>query len=333
MSADEKTSLLDNVVGVDKRQFKGYPTSTLYCAQATKMLVIFGVTLTITALVLAFSAGAVSVDSVTVKHSELPFSRAVICPSWGQEGMTLDVKGVEVGNLFTSSYPTWKPVGFTSATCPPFKYYKFKREKPFLATMTELEAVNKMGCVCIDQNLTLAARDVGKDFVKVALSASFEIDPTKMLSIGFNDGGDDYPGDWNYVGLGVRTVGDLTLEENIYGRTPLTQGDSVKLFTMGVKNVLPLPESQMVKGADTEVVLSFGSYYENQILDIAAIFSIFGILSFVAIIVATLNSLQVFNLCFPDKVNEDDPQQLEPAWIFQVSCGSCFSCCRPRDSN
>lgn len=314
---------------VDGKQFNEFPNSTLQCARCTWITIVIGVTSTLIALTIAFFHGTVEVESQTVKSDKMPLRRIVICPSWGQAGMSLDVKALELGNLFTTNYPDWRRQNFTAQKCPPFKFYKFKRETPYLSDMRELNEVNQMGCVCIDSDVMLAPKSVGKDFARLALNAKFTNDPTKMLSIGLNGGGDDYPGDWNYVGLGVRTVADLTLETYIYGRTPLTRGTGIELFTLGVKNVLTLG-SPKVDGADTEVVLAYGSYYENQILDYSAVFSFFALVSFVAIVVAVINSMQIFNLCFPESVDPDDPQQLQPSMLFQSTLGLCFSCCRKK---
>jgi len=294
------------------------------------IIIVGGVLVTIGALILGFWHGHLEVETTTMKHDNLPLRRVVICPSWGQKGMSLNVKSVMVGNLFTSNEPDWRKQNFTVKQCPPFKYYKFKRETPYLSDMKELQEVNRMGCTCIDSDVILYPHAVGKDFARLALSAEFTKDPTKMLSIGVNGGGDDYPGDWNYVGVGYRTVADLMLETYIYGRTPLSRGTGIQLFTLGVKNVLTLPESQRVDDADTEVVLAYGSYYDNQIMDFTAVFSFFAVVTFLAIIFATVNSINIFYLCFPEVVDPNEPQQLEPSMIFQWTLGQCFGCCRKR---
>jgi len=323
---DEEIGFADRIV--DQRQFQLYPWATLQCARCVWICILGGVLVTIAALLFGLFHGRLEVETTTIKHEHLPLRRMVICPSWGQTDMKLNVKALMLGNLFTTSEPDWKRQNFTANKCPPFKYYEFRRETPYLSDMKELEKVNAMGCICIDSDVELAPHAVGKDFARVALSAEFTQDPTKMLSIGFNDGGVDYPGDWNYVGIGARTVADLTLETYVYGRTPFTRGTGIELYTFGVKNAMTLPESQRVDGADTEVVVAYGSYYDNQILDFSAVFSFFAMVTFAAIIIATINSLQIFNLCFPEVVDPNEPQQLQPSMLFQWTLGSCLPCCR-----
>lgn len=323
---------------VDHRQLKGYPPQTLHCARALRITIVAGVFLTLFALLTSFFGGALAVETETVKHAALPLKRLVVCPSWHQTGMNLTVQKVSVGNLFTSSHVDWRSVPFTAHKCPPFKYYKFSGkgsplEAPQLTNMQELATVNGHGCWCVDTELMLASQSVGKDFVRIALHAGFTNDPTKMVSVGINGGGDDYPGDWNYAAIGARTVADLTRETSYYGKTSMTQGTAIEVYTLGIKNALPLDSQQVAEGTNAELVIAYGSYFENQISDISSLFSPYALFSLLAILLATLNALQLFGVCFPEKVDDSDPQQLEPSFFLQATIGKCSSCCQRYDED
>lgn len=322
---EAESGLMDRIV--DERQLRDWPRTTLTCARCTRVFVIFAVVSSVLALCINYFHGSIEVSSSTTKNELLPIPRIVLCPLWGQEGMNVGVKAMSIGNLMTDDYGAWKTIDFEAQKCPTFESFVFVRESPQLQKLDQLHVVNTLGCICVEGDGTLGVHQVGKDYLRMALSASFTSDPAKQIAIGFSSG-QEYPADWSYLPIKSRSIGDLNYETFVYGKTPVTSGTVIPSYTFGLKTAFPTPERTDIEGADTEVIFGYGSYYVSETSDVSSTFSIFALLAFLAILLAALNSLQIFDVCFPEVVDPENPSQLEPAWIFQKLCGGCCSCCR-----
>lgn len=321
---------------VDARQLQEWPSGTLACARCTKVA-LWGLVLASTITMIGeYFVGELGVETEIIKIGAFPVPNIVICPMWGQKGMHVKMAEATVGNYMVDSPEHYKTVNFTSGSCHnfDFEYVRLHHETVSAAPMHN-EQIEALGCYCTafgDEELELTEEKVGREAVRIAFSTNFENDAgAPLVSIGFSHG-NVYPTDWAYLETGKRTVAELYMESRAYAKTVVTAGTTLDKFNLVTKAAFPIP-GVAHPSSTTELVMYPGSFFVREISDVASIWSLFSLVSLLVIVMANMNSIQLFDICFPEKVDAQDPSQLEPSWILQRSCG-CFLCCkRPAHSD
>merc|ERR1719352_1216407 len=81
-------------------------------------------------------------------------------------------------------------------------------------------------------------------------------------------------------------------------------------------------------------VLLFG-YDKFQVREVAAYasrYSFFSVMTVMIMLCAAVNNFGLFEIFFPEKLDEDDPAQLVPSPALTMTCGRCCICCNPKET-
>lgn len=316
---------------VDNRQLQDWPTGTLVCARLTKLLLWLAVFAATFTLIFEYFLGEFGVDTEIIKFTAFAVPNIVICPIWGQKNMTLTVEATSLGDYTTESVEHFLPVHHTDGSCAKFEFEQVnvRTETVSLKPMHN-DHIDALGCHCVgfgDGALELRERLVGKEGIFLKFAASFAQDArANLVAIGFSHA-DIYPTDWAYLETGKRNVAELYMESRAYAKTVLWPGTPVDKFNLVTKAAFPVPGT-VQPSAVTELVFFPGSFFVREISDVASIWSAFALTSLVVIVIANLNSVQLFDIIFPEKVDATDPAQIQPSWFCQKAC-CCLPCCVP----
>lgn len=321
---------------VDHRQFEDWPAGTLLCARALKATLIglvFACTFT---MVYEYFFGSFGVETEIIKITSFEMPQMVVCPVWGEGHFTTKVNTVLKGNNAIAPYGSsgWKKTPFSAAPCHhfAFEYVALHSERVKLEKIHN-DDIDELGCHCLDFSGTdMSEERIGKQ----GLLMEFEfMDPKNesrhlgfdsgvpVVSIGFSDAG-LYPGEWSYVEVGKRNVGELLLETRVYGKTPVTDGQSINRYSFNDKVAFAIPHDD--SPSKTQIIMTPATFFVQEIADVASIWSMFALVSLLVLVMANCNSIQLFDFCFAEKVDAHDPDQMEPNWFLMKCCG-CFPCC------
>lgn len=348
MAATERTGLTAGLRDVEKQvetrsdqylvnhvQLKGWPASTLQCARLVKALIIAAVLATSVALVVSYFGGALVLQTAVVKVAQFQVPQLVLCPVWGQSGLHVSQARAWVGNVATTPYSGWREIDLQSAECESgsFSYLHIEESevevRPVEAAgdAAAAPATAPFTCACLDApEASLREEDIGKQALRVQFAASFaDGHSIPDVAFGFAPGPNLLPGEWAYAALGHRTLGAVELELRTFGKTPITSGSTLRSFTF-------FPKSSYPTGAETELVITPKSFFITKVKDVSSVFSVFALVSFLVLLMANMNSVALFNLCFPVQLKKSDPQQLAPHWCLRSMCGG-FACCQPLDKD
>jgi hypothetical protein len=315
--------VMDRVV--DKKQLNGWPSSTLVCARAVKIFIMGAILATTITLLVTYFGGSLEVQTSVTKISAMGVPELVLCPAWGQTSLGITVSSVSIGNSMIEDYKTWRQLKTVNARCGPLKYPHVSDEG------TELRAVDakaQEGCHCVTfpEGTALQDAEVGKEGLRVV----FETESELPVAFGFQTASGLFPAEFSYAAVGQRNVGDVTLLDRVYSGLPLQGKTTVSSYTYAAKASFPVGSVAGVPlaGAPTELVISPRSFFITEVADISSVWSVYALLALVVLVMANLNSVGLFDLCFPEKLDPEDPAQLEPHWCLRRTC-TCAPCCHP----
>lgn len=291
---------------VDKRQFEEYPASTLLCARIAKIVLYVSVVmLLITLTVSTFMEGTITtIEEVDQKEMLAIPNMAVCALPWG-------------GGHTTSLTPT---VGVVQVP-------DNGGSKPASVEKLKCSSVSSMlsSCECFGFK-GLSFKPHGKrgklDYFEYVRFQFKTPKNTTSNQFAFSFYESHIPQQWNYAAYGDETEGDVRSEEVAEGKTEFTDGTPISRFSFRHSGQGP--------STDGSTVLVFG--YDKFVTYVLATYSsrwnVFTVVTIVIAFCAAINNLGLFEIMFPEKLDEEDPAQLEPNHCCQYFC-SCFACCNP----
>lgn len=291
---------------VDSRQFAEYPATTLLVARVCKVTLVFFICLAVFALMSDWLfGGTLGLMDEVIQVNSLSGPRVALCAQpWGTK---FAASGVSAGLVTVPTGKTSQLSGanYSSVACPP--------------------AIS--GCSCLDfTSINFAAH--GKrgeltewQYVDLAFDGKNALAGEDQYALGFFEG-KKLPQTWTYANLGRRLEGDLRYEEVVHGQTEFTDGEAESRIAFRVtgESHRQLANTQVQFGYDKFLIYSLSAYSGR--------YGIIAVLSVLLMLCAAVNNFGLFDIFFPEKLDEDDPAQLSVSPMFSAFC-SCCVCCVP----
>lgn len=151
--------------------------------------------------------------------------------------------------------------------------------------------------------------------------------PGEQYAFGFYALDHLMPQTWSYSRLGYVTQGDVSAEEVAAGKTEFTDGEPCPRY--GFRRT----GEQINKHADGRTVLIFGYdvFMLYVIATVGSKWSVFSLVTLCLLFCAAINNFGLFDILFPEQLDEDDPAQLMPNPILTTLCGRCCMCLKPKE--
>jgi hypothetical protein len=315
--------VMDRVV--NKKQLKGYPSTTLVCARTAKIVIMAAILATTITLIVTYFGGSLEVQTSVTKISSFSVPELVLCPVWGQPDLTVTISSVSIGNGLTEDYAAWPQLKPVTSRCGPLKYPHVTDDG---VEMRAVDPKAQAGCHCVKfpEGTALQDAEVGKESMRVVFATESEM----PVSFGFQAASGTFPPDFAYAVVGQRNVGDIALVDRAYAGLPLQGKTVISSYTYSPRVAYPVVSfaGVAVAGPQTELVISPASFFITEVADISSVWSVYALIGLAVLVMANLNSAGLFDMCFPEKQDPHDPRQLEPHWCLRSTC-FCSSCCQP----
>lgn len=302
---------------VDKRQLAEYPAMTLLVARGCKIMLIFFICVCLIGLITGFLfQGSLELLEEVNQMSELAAPRVALCAQpWGSSfaqaptGLTAELVTIPTGVVTPIS-------NYTGIRCP--------------------EAAS--GCHCTDfSRVVMRPRSHGGfkgdeakrgeltswDYIRVSFKAGNNDTKNQQFAFGFYDV--NLPQQWTYARLGHVTEGDIKFEEVAHGKTEFTDGTPVTRYSFRMAG-----DSTTTDGA-TVIQFGYDRFLAYVVASVGSKWSVFSLLTLMITFCAAVNNFGLFEIFFPEKLDEEDPAQLVPSPALTITCGHCCICCKPRE--
>jgi len=300
---------------VDSRQFEEYPAMTLLVARVIRALLTFFIIVCVIALVMSyFFEGKITTIEEIDQQEFMPAPNVVICPQpwgavWSKGG--LEVEGAKVQQV--PGGVTDRELNFTRVSCNPIS-----------------ERLSKCNCFEFQSNLLYPHGSRGNldylDYIRFTFKADTGEDMKKstQYAFGFYPDVKNIPQQWTYGQLGHISEGDVKLEEVAHGKTEFTEGTTIARYAFRMTGEAPDPTGK------TTLVFGYDKYLAFIISSFGDKFSVFAIMTILITFCAAINNFGLFDIFFPEKVDELEPAQLEPNMCCVAVFGGCCMFCNPK---
>jgi len=249
-----------------------------------------------------------------VWSQSMPAPNVVICPQpWGAKWTKggLEVQGAKLQQV---------PGGITD------------RELNFTRTPCEhiSERLSTCNCFEFQSNLLYPHGARGNldylDYIRFTFKGDTGVDMKKstQYAFGFYPDIKNIPQQWTYGQLGHVSEGDVKLEEVAHGKTEFTEGTAMARYSFRMTGEAANPDGQTV------LVFGYDKYLAYIISSFGDKFSVFAIMTILITFCAAINNFGLFDIFFPEKVDEIEPAQLEPNMCCVAVFGSCCMFCKPK---
>jgi len=300
---------------VDSRQFEEYPAMTLLVARVIRALLTFFIIVCVIALVMSyFFEGKITTIEEIDQQEYMPAPNVVICPQpWGA---TWSKGGLEVQGAKLQQVPggiTDRELNFTRVSCNPIS-----------------ERLDKCNCFEFQSNLLYPHGARGNldylDYIRFTFNADTGEDMKKstQYAFGFYPDVRNIPQQWTYGQLGHVSEGDVKLEEVAHGKTEFTEGTAMARYSFRMTGEAANPDGSTV------LVFGYDKYLAYIISSFGDKFSVFAVMTILITFCAAINNFGLFDIFFPEKVDEVEPAQLEPNMCCVAVFGSCCMFCNPK---
>lgn len=320
MQADEKFNKMVDKLGIepymnrviDKRQFDDYPKTTLFVARLCKGCLVFFVVLCCIGLITGFLfQGSLELLEEVNQVDSFNAPKLALCAQpWGErfkaEPKLNRVDFVSIPSGEISELP---PANYTSIKCP--------REAS--------------GCHCVDMTSVLLKPRKGSrageyqtwQYLRVDFEAANSDPNESQYAFGFYSE-DVLPQQWTYSNLGSISEGDITAEEVAHGKTEFTDGEPCPRFSFRFTGQSPSKDGRSVLMFGYDVFLLY------VIASVGSKWSVFSLLTLLITFCAAVNNFGLFEIIFPEKLDDEDPAQLEPNPVLATVCGMCCIFCKTK---
>jgi hypothetical protein len=295
---------------VDSRQFEDYPAMLLLCARTIRITLGFFIIICVIALIYSyFWEGKINTREEIDQQESIQAPNLVICPQpWGAvfESPVLakraELIAVPGGNVV-------KDVDFSRVDC------------------TDVSD-RLVGCSCFDFSSTIT-RPHGErgnleylEYVEFVFSAVAPDPLNKQFAFGFFSATNWHtPQQWSYSQIGYVSEGDIRLEEVAHGRTAYTEGTTEIRYGFRQSGEAPSSDGYTV------LVFGYDKYLAYITSNFEDKFEIFAIMTIAITFCAAINNFGLFDIFFPEKLDEENPAQLKPnarcTWFFGCCCIFC----------
>jgi len=298
---------------VDSRQFEDYPAMTLLVARVIRAVLGVFIVVCVIALVTGyFLEGKITTLEEVDQQESLPAPHIALCPlPWGGKF----VEPVKPGKLEVVQIPAGG-------------------EPPVMKKPLAMECTGDgrlQGCQCFDFDTTLAPRgERGNlpflDYLRFEFTATEASAANNQFAFGFFRGGLT-PQQWTYAKMGHLTEGDVRFEEVAKGKTGFTEGTTTPRFGFKLTG--------SAERTDGVTVLQFGydKYLAYVVSSFGNKYSVFAVMTIMITFCAAINNFGLFEIMFPEKVDDEAPAQLTPSIACASICGMCCIFCRPKDKS
>lgn len=300
---------------VDKRQFSEYPAMTLLAARLIRALLGFFIVVCVIALVVSyfFEGKITTLEEIDQQEFMVAPNVAVCAQPWGAAFATpLAVHGATIVQVPAGPGSTTKEVNFTRTDCG------------FLSPRLS-------ACACFDfSSVILKPHGLRGDlqyfdYVRLELEAKGDPTQSNQFAFGFYPPNKHVPQQWSYGTLGSISEGDVRYEEVAHGKTEFTEGTAEARFAFSLRGESTEPSGRTV------VLFGYNKFLAFITSSFTERFSIFAIMTVLITFCAAINNFGLFDIFFPEKVDESDPAQLEPNLCCVAVCGSCCMLCRTKE--
>jgi len=297
---------------VDSRQFEEYPAMTLLVARVVRGLLAFFIVVCVIALVMSyFFEGKITTIEEIDQQEWIPAPNVALCPQpWGSKWSTpVEVHGTKMMQVPGGQMD--RELNYTRSDC---------------ATLSN--RLSACTCFIFSSNILKPHGERGNleywEYVRFSFTGEGDAKKSNQFAFGFFPDNNRMPQQWTYAQLGHISEGDVKLEEVASGKTEFTEGTSEPRFSFRLSGEAPSPDgvTVLVFGYDkylAYIVSSFGNKY-----------SIFAIMTILITFCAAINNFGLFEIFFPEIVDEDEPAQLQPNLCCATICGPCCMLCKPK---
>lgn len=298
---------------VDKRQFEDYPALTLLVARVVRGLLAFFIIVCVVALVMSyFIEGKITTIEEIDQQEWIPAPNVALCPQpWGSEwGAPLAVKSAVVMQVPGGS--TTQQLNYTRSDC---------------STLSNRLA--ECTCFIFSSNILRPHGERGNleywDYVRFSFSSALDPKKSNQFAYGFYADNKRMPQQWTYAQLGHTSEGDVKLEEVAKGKTEFTEGTTEPRFSFRLSGEAPSPDGMTV------LIFGYDKYLAYIVSSFGNKYSIFAIMTILITFCAAINNFGLFDIFFPEKVDEEEPTQLQPNLCCVTLFGPCCMLCKPKD--
>lgn len=300
---------------VDKRQFEEYPAMTLLVARVVRGLLAFFIVVCVIALVMSyFFEGKITTIEEIDQQEWIPAPNLALCPQpWGtQWGSPIAVQSATMMQVPGGN--TDKQLNYTRSDC------------------TELSnRLKSCTCFLFSSNILRPHGERGNleywDYVRLSFSAEGNPAKSMQYAYGFFADNKRMPQQWTYAQMGHTSEGDVKLEEVAKGKTEFTEGETEPRFSFRLSGEAPSPDGMTV------LIFGYDKYLAYIVSSFGNKYSIFAIMTILITFCAAINNFGLFEIFFPEKVDEDEPAQLQPNLCCATLFGPCCMLCKPKDVN
>jgi len=300
---------------VDSRQFGEYPAMTLLVARVIRALLTFFIIVCVIALVMSyFFEGKITTIEEIDQQEFMAAPNVVICPQpWGA---TFGKSGLTVEGAKLQQVPgavTDRELNFTRVSCSPIS-----------------ERLSKCNCFEFESNLLYPHGARGNleylDYIRFTFKGDTgeSMKQSTQYAFGFYPDNRNIPQQWTYGQLGHISEGDVKLEEVAHGKTEFTEGTAMSRYSFRMTGEAASPDGKTV------LVFGYDKYLAYIISSFGDKFSVFAVMTILITFCAAINNFGLFDIFFPEKVDEVEPAQLEPNMCCVAVFGSCCMFCKPK---
>jgi len=301
---------------VDKRQFAQYPAMTLLVARVMRALLGVFIVICVIALVTSyFFEGKITTLEEIDQQELMQAPNLAICPQpWGSkfEGQGLFVHGATMIQVPASPSDTPKELNFTRSDCG-FLSERMKTCQCFDFTHVILHPHGERGDLQFF------------DYVRLEFDAKSDPKQTTQYAIGFYPPNNHVPQQWSYAELGHTFEGDIRYEEVAHGKTEFTEGTTETRFGFSSRGQAPTPNGRTV------LIFGYNKFLAFITSSFTERFSIFAIMTVLITFCAAINNFGLFDIFFPEQVDDSDPAQLEPNMCCVMVFGGCCMICNTKE--
>lgn len=299
---------------VDGRQFEEYPSLTLLAARTIRiMLAVFIVICVVALLTGYFFEGKITTLEEIDQQEFIAAPNIAMCPvPWGGT-FAAPLVPVKASLMQVPAMDNVKAeaVNYTETDC--------------------LKVTSRLaGCHCFDFSSTILRPhgDRGNllyiDYIRFEIQGSAGSSALhRQFAFGFYSGGLQ-PQQWTYGSLGHIIEGDVRFEEVAKGKTEFTEGTTTPRF--GFR----LAGEAETEGGNTIMVFGYDKYLAYVVSSFGNKYSIFAMMTVLITFCAAINNFGLFEIMFPEKVDDESPAQLQPNSCCSYVFGCCCICCKPR---
>jgi len=299
---------------VDSKQFLEYPATTLLLARAVRGTLGFFIVVCVVALVSGyFFEGKITTVEEIEQMEIMNLPSIAICPiPWGSKfAEPLVIESTSIVQV-PGGLSGGRVVNHTSADC--------LKSSPRLG-----------GCSCYDFSATTSVPHGERgildylEYAKVSFKAGGGGGVHKEYAFSFF-ADELMPQQWTYTQLGHTTAGDLQYGEVAKGKTEFTEGTAIPRFGFRLSGDAP---DDPVSGKTT-IMFGYDKYIASVLATFSDKYSVFAMMTFMITFCAAINNFGLFDIVFPEKVDDEAPRQLAPNGCCVALCGSCCIFCHPK---